>query len=86
MYYTPETLLNHVFEDLRKTKAPNRGDEKSEGASLMAITTLSLDEMSSSSSSDLASNPIQLGRLCHLSSYCRISSSSYHLHLCPSSC
>jgi hypothetical protein len=21
--YTPETLLNHVFEDLRKTKAPN---------------------------------------------------------------
>jgi hypothetical protein len=23
MYYTPETLLNHVFEDLRKTKAPN---------------------------------------------------------------
>jgi hypothetical protein len=24
MYYTPETLLNHVFEDLRKTKASNR--------------------------------------------------------------
>jgi hypothetical protein len=23
MYYTPETLLNHVFEDLRKPKAPN---------------------------------------------------------------
>jgi hypothetical protein len=23
MYYTPETLLNHVFEDLRKTKAPS---------------------------------------------------------------
>jgi hypothetical protein len=23
MYYTPETLLNHVFEDLRKMKAPN---------------------------------------------------------------
>jgi hypothetical protein len=23
MYYTLETLLNHVFEDLRKTKAPN---------------------------------------------------------------
>jgi hypothetical protein len=23
MYYTPETLLNHVFEDLRKSKAPN---------------------------------------------------------------
>jgi hypothetical protein len=23
MYYTPETLLNHVFEDLRKTKARN---------------------------------------------------------------
>jgi hypothetical protein len=23
MYYTPETLLNHGFEDLRKTKAPN---------------------------------------------------------------
>jgi hypothetical protein len=23
MYHTPETLLNHVFEDLRKTKAPN---------------------------------------------------------------
>jgi hypothetical protein len=22
MYYTPETLLNHVFEDLRKPKAP----------------------------------------------------------------
>jgi hypothetical protein len=23
MYYTPEALLNHIFEDLRKTKAPN---------------------------------------------------------------
>jgi hypothetical protein len=23
MYYTPETLLNHVFEDLRKPKARN---------------------------------------------------------------
>jgi hypothetical protein len=23
MYYTPETLLNHVFEDLRETKDPN---------------------------------------------------------------
>jgi hypothetical protein len=23
MYSTPETLLNHVFEDLRKSKAPN---------------------------------------------------------------
>jgi hypothetical protein len=23
MYYTPETSLNHVFEDLRKPKAPN---------------------------------------------------------------
>jgi hypothetical protein len=22
MYFTPETLLNHVFEDLRKPKAP----------------------------------------------------------------
>jgi hypothetical protein len=28
MYYTPETLLNHVFEDLRKTKAPNRWDKR----------------------------------------------------------
>jgi hypothetical protein len=27
MCYTPETLLNHVFEDLRKTKAPNKGLE-----------------------------------------------------------
>jgi hypothetical protein len=26
MYFTPETLLNHVFEDLRKPKAPNTGD------------------------------------------------------------
>jgi hypothetical protein len=25
MYYTPETLLNHVFEDLWKTKALNMG-------------------------------------------------------------
>jgi hypothetical protein len=25
MYYTPETLLNHVFEDLWKLKAPNSG-------------------------------------------------------------
>jgi hypothetical protein len=24
MYYTPETLLNHVFEDLWKTKTPNK--------------------------------------------------------------
>jgi hypothetical protein len=23
VYYTPETSLNHVFEDLRKSKAPN---------------------------------------------------------------
>jgi hypothetical protein len=23
MYFTPETLLNHVFEDLRKPKVPN---------------------------------------------------------------
>jgi hypothetical protein len=23
MYFTPKTLLNHVFEDLRKPKAPN---------------------------------------------------------------
>jgi hypothetical protein len=23
MHYTPETLLNHVFEDLREPKAPN---------------------------------------------------------------
>jgi hypothetical protein len=23
MYYTPKTLLNHVFEDLRKPKVPN---------------------------------------------------------------
>jgi hypothetical protein len=27
MYYTLETLLNHVFEDLRKTKAPNRAHD-----------------------------------------------------------
>jgi hypothetical protein len=25
MYFTPETLLNHTFEDLRKPKAPNMG-------------------------------------------------------------
>jgi hypothetical protein len=24
MYYTPKTSLNHVFEDLRRPKAPNR--------------------------------------------------------------
>jgi hypothetical protein len=23
MYFTPKTLLNHTFEDLRKPKAPN---------------------------------------------------------------
>jgi hypothetical protein len=23
MYYTPETSLNHIFEDLRRSKAPN---------------------------------------------------------------
>jgi hypothetical protein len=27
MYFTPETLLNHVFEDLRKPKAPNTNCE-----------------------------------------------------------
>jgi hypothetical protein len=26
MYFTPKTLLNHVVEDLRKPKAPNRLD------------------------------------------------------------
>jgi hypothetical protein len=25
MYYTPETSLNHIFEDLRRSKAPNNG-------------------------------------------------------------
>jgi hypothetical protein len=29
MYYTPRTLLNHVFEDLRKPKAPNTSDKMS---------------------------------------------------------
>jgi hypothetical protein len=24
MYFTPEILLNHVLEDLRKPKAPNK--------------------------------------------------------------
>jgi hypothetical protein len=24
MYHTPETLLNHIFEDLRKPQAPNK--------------------------------------------------------------
>jgi hypothetical protein len=28
MYYTSETLLNHAFEDLRKTKAPNSANDK----------------------------------------------------------
>jgi hypothetical protein len=28
MYFTPETLLNHVFEDLRKPKAPNMHHQK----------------------------------------------------------
>jgi hypothetical protein len=28
VYYTWETLLNHVFEDLQKTKAPNRQDKQ----------------------------------------------------------
>jgi hypothetical protein len=27
MYFTPETLLNHVFEDLRKPKAPNNAQD-----------------------------------------------------------
>jgi hypothetical protein len=30
MYYTPETLLNHVFEDLQKTKAPTVANVKLE--------------------------------------------------------
>ena len=29
MYHTPETLLNHVFEDLRKPKAPNSNAQAS---------------------------------------------------------
>jgi hypothetical protein len=28
-HYTPETLLNHVFEDLRKPKAPNNRQKRS---------------------------------------------------------
>jgi hypothetical protein len=28
MYHTPEILLNHIFEDLRKPKAPNSEDEE----------------------------------------------------------
>jgi hypothetical protein len=30
MYFTPKTLLNHVFEDLRKPKAPNTHDAQKE--------------------------------------------------------
>jgi hypothetical protein len=33
-FITPETLLNHVFEDLRKPKAPNTGCDKDQGASV----------------------------------------------------
>jgi hypothetical protein len=28
MYYTPEILLNHVFEDLQKPKAPNTSEAR----------------------------------------------------------
>jgi hypothetical protein len=41
MYYTPETLLNHVFEDLRKTKAPNKCDIYTDHKSLKYIFTQS---------------------------------------------
>jgi hypothetical protein len=34
MYFTPETLLNHVFEDLRKPKAPNNNIQHSPYAKL----------------------------------------------------
>jgi hypothetical protein len=35
MYYTLETLLNHIFKDLRKPKAPNNYDD--EGTSFITF-------------------------------------------------
>ena len=32
-HYTPEALLNHVFEDLRKPKAPNTCNARADGES-----------------------------------------------------
>jgi hypothetical protein len=37
-HYTPEALLNHVFEDLRKPKAPNTNDT-TEAVAMKTLTT-----------------------------------------------
>jgi hypothetical protein len=38
MYFTPETLLNHVFEVLRKPKAPNRYDVLYSSSMVLAVS------------------------------------------------
>jgi hypothetical protein len=45
MYYTQETLLNHVFEDLRKPKAPNKKVYRLMIGSLLYLCASRLDIM-----------------------------------------
>jgi hypothetical protein len=44
-HYTLETLLNHVFEDLRKPKAPNREFTISEDLGLNEVASIAIDLM-----------------------------------------
>jgi hypothetical protein len=54
MYYTPETLLNHVFEDLRKTKAPNSSQ----------VEQVDLDEIDDEEAPCVALRNMSIGDVC----------------------
>jgi uncharacterized beta-barrel protein YwiB (DUF1934 family) len=58
MYYTPETLSNHVFEDLRKPKAPN----SDYGYKLTKVPLLCDNE----SAIRMADNPVEHIRTKHI--------------------
>jgi hypothetical protein len=52
MYYTLETLLNHVFEDLRKPKAPNKNVKGSLCTKMLSFRAEGCFELQLSSNSE----------------------------------
>jgi hypothetical protein len=67
MYHTPETLLNHIFEDLRKPKAPNSGHKDRVSFNPFPLTNGHLDRVSfllnQTGHLDPSQGPPQLGVL-----------------------
>jgi hypothetical protein len=60
MYYTPETLSNHVFEDLRKPKAPNMFDETNDSQ----VEQVDLDELDDEEAPCIALRNMSIGDVC----------------------